>query len=331
MAISGSSFNPTSLAHADNLAEGHPRGTPLQVVDLPRQINSEVDSDEAQELLDSHNRELTIDELTEMHEQKQDIEEPESVDPVQSEDRMTVGNLTEAFRLIEKWSHGCIDVLEQNGTSNLSTLKSTYQWDGTLKEARTLASQDGILTVFGGPSLSLEIFPVALKTFIHIKTHFRPGIRRRGGISKGRRKACCTVMTDRPLDKYTSTAKMSSCLDHNMYETGTSKNINIPLYPFHRTPPHDPPFPTNITATSYKTGSFHAPACIPHWQPARSYIHFYLQPIREHPLSSQQYQNSCQLQATTLRLPDPIVATNSLHATPQTLKSNKSKVHIQTF
>ncbi|GFU63694.1 hypothetical protein TNCV_1509732 [Trichonephila clavipes] len=39
-----------------------------------RQINLKVDSDDVQELLDSHNQELTIDELIEMHEQDQDIE-----------------------------------------------------------------------------------------------------------------------------------------------------------------------------------------------------------------------------------------------------------------
>ncbi|XP_023218164.1 uncharacterized protein LOC111620476 [Centruroides sculpturatus] len=37
-----------------------------EVVDLARQINLEVDSDDVQELLDSHNQELTIDELIEM-------------------------------------------------------------------------------------------------------------------------------------------------------------------------------------------------------------------------------------------------------------------------
>ncbi|GFX03012.1 hypothetical protein TNCV_3261581 [Trichonephila clavipes] len=42
---------------------------------LSRQINLEVDSDDVQELLDSHNQELTMDELIEMHEQEQDIEE----------------------------------------------------------------------------------------------------------------------------------------------------------------------------------------------------------------------------------------------------------------
>ncbi|GFV50602.1 hypothetical protein TNCV_2212651 [Trichonephila clavipes] len=44
-------------------------------------------------------RELTIDELIEMHEQ--DIEELESSDPVQS-DGLTVGNLTEGLSSIEQ-------------------------------------------------------------------------------------------------------------------------------------------------------------------------------------------------------------------------------------
>ncbi|GFV11732.1 hypothetical protein TNCV_977211 [Trichonephila clavipes] len=37
-----------------------------------------------------------------MHEQEQDIEELESSAPVQSEDRMTAGNLTDELSLIEK-------------------------------------------------------------------------------------------------------------------------------------------------------------------------------------------------------------------------------------
>ncbi|GFV47340.1 hypothetical protein TNCV_4829961 [Trichonephila clavipes] len=70
--------------------------------DLARQINSEVDRDDIQELRDSHNQELAVDELIEMHKQEQDIEELESLDPFQSEDRITVGNLTEELSLIEK-------------------------------------------------------------------------------------------------------------------------------------------------------------------------------------------------------------------------------------
>ncbi|GFV38470.1 hypothetical protein TNCV_4393511 [Trichonephila clavipes] len=68
-------------------------------VDLGRQINLEVDNDDAQKLLDSHKQELTINELLEMHEQQQGIEDSSRI---QSEDRMTVGNLTEDLSLIKK-------------------------------------------------------------------------------------------------------------------------------------------------------------------------------------------------------------------------------------
>ncbi|GFU57320.1 hypothetical protein TNCV_3635051 [Trichonephila clavipes] len=50
-----------------------------EVVDLVRQINLEVDSDDVQELLDSDNQELTIDELLELHELEQDIQELQSL------------------------------------------------------------------------------------------------------------------------------------------------------------------------------------------------------------------------------------------------------------
>ncbi|GFU34786.1 hypothetical protein TNCV_2319821 [Trichonephila clavipes] len=72
----------------------------IVLVDHARQINLEAVSDDVQELLDAHNQEPTIDNLIEMHEQ--DIEELESLDPVQSEDRMTVGNLTGSLDLVEK-------------------------------------------------------------------------------------------------------------------------------------------------------------------------------------------------------------------------------------
>ncbi|GFS73107.1 hypothetical protein TNCV_686821 [Trichonephila clavipes] len=50
------------------------------VVDFAMQINLEVDSDDAQELRDSHYLELRINELIEMHEQ--DIEKLQSLNPV---------------------------------------------------------------------------------------------------------------------------------------------------------------------------------------------------------------------------------------------------------
>ncbi|GFV08943.1 hypothetical protein TNCV_3821861 [Trichonephila clavipes] len=74
-----------------------------EVVDLAMQIYLEVDRVDVQELLDSHNQELIKDELIET--QEQDIEELESLAPVQSEDRMTVENLTEGLGLIEKGLH----------------------------------------------------------------------------------------------------------------------------------------------------------------------------------------------------------------------------------
>ncbi|GFU67370.1 hypothetical protein TNCV_640701 [Trichonephila clavipes] len=55
-----------------------------------RPINLEVDSDDVQELLASPNQELTNDELIEMHEQKQDIEEHEYLDPIQSIHQITL-------------------------------------------------------------------------------------------------------------------------------------------------------------------------------------------------------------------------------------------------
>ncbi|GFV42479.1 hypothetical protein TNCV_289661 [Trichonephila clavipes] len=59
----------------------------IQVVDLAKHLNLEVNSDDVQELLNSHNQALAIDELIEMYEQEQDIEErePESLEPVQSQ------------------------------------------------------------------------------------------------------------------------------------------------------------------------------------------------------------------------------------------------------
>ncbi|GFU76976.1 hypothetical protein TNCV_4521321 [Trichonephila clavipes] len=54
---------------AESLPESGEIGNFIEeVVDLARQINSEVDSEDVQELLNSCNQELTFDELMEMHE-----------------------------------------------------------------------------------------------------------------------------------------------------------------------------------------------------------------------------------------------------------------------
>ncbi|GFW50220.1 hypothetical protein TNCV_4696381 [Trichonephila clavipes] len=46
---------------------------------------------DVRELLDSHHQELTMKKLIEIPEQEQDIEELDSLDPVQSEDQVTIG------------------------------------------------------------------------------------------------------------------------------------------------------------------------------------------------------------------------------------------------
>ncbi|GFW63200.1 hypothetical protein TNCV_581401 [Trichonephila clavipes] len=67
-------FPPSPLpiieTQAESVTEPDEVGTVTEeVVDFARQIRLEVDSDDVQELLDSHNHELMTDELVEMHKQ----------------------------------------------------------------------------------------------------------------------------------------------------------------------------------------------------------------------------------------------------------------------
>ncbi|GFW85420.1 tigger transposable element-derived protein 1 [Trichonephila clavipes] len=93
-----------------------------EVVDLSGQINLEVDSDDVQDLLDFHNQKLTMDLLLDMHKQQHVIEELESLYPVQSEDRMMVGNLTEGLNIIEKGLQ-ILENVESNEEHIFSTKK----------------------------------------------------------------------------------------------------------------------------------------------------------------------------------------------------------------
>ncbi|GFU09032.1 hypothetical protein TNCV_1318981 [Trichonephila clavipes] len=74
-------------------------------VDLERQINLEMESDDVQKLLDSYNQEeMTILMRAPRNaciSKCQDVDEFESLDLVQSEDRITIGNLTEDLSFIE--------------------------------------------------------------------------------------------------------------------------------------------------------------------------------------------------------------------------------------
>ncbi|GFX25863.1 hypothetical protein TNCV_2640071 [Trichonephila clavipes] len=87
---------------AESISERDEIGNEIEeVVDLARQINLEVDNDDIQDLVDSHNKELIIDELMEMYKQEPDIKEFESLHPVQSEDRMTVDNMLTKYKMIK--------------------------------------------------------------------------------------------------------------------------------------------------------------------------------------------------------------------------------------
>ncbi|GFW20887.1 hypothetical protein TNCV_1051081 [Trichonephila clavipes] len=86
----------------DNFDEDNAANLIEEFVDRDRQKKLEMDSDEVQELLKINNQELTTDELIEMHEQEQDIEELQSLNPVQLEDRTSVGNFIEGISLIDK-------------------------------------------------------------------------------------------------------------------------------------------------------------------------------------------------------------------------------------
>ncbi|GFX29876.1 hypothetical protein TNCV_4750051 [Trichonephila clavipes] len=103
-----------------------------EVVDLARQINSEVDGEK---LLDFCNQELTTDELIEMHEQEQDIEELASIDLVQSEGRMmlvyadkpqTLDHLEDNIRRViaDIWPQMLEKVIE-NWTSRLDYIQAS--------------------------------------------------------------------------------------------------------------------------------------------------------------------------------------------------------------
>ncbi|GFU97446.1 hypothetical protein TNCV_1913011 [Trichonephila clavipes] len=105
--------------HPESVLEPNEIGNVIEVaVDLVRQINLEVDRDDVHELI-------------EIHEQEQDIEELESLEPVQSEDRMMVVNLTEGLSLIKRGENGKI-----GDTSNVIEKGVDLEWQINFKVDR---------------------------------------------------------------------------------------------------------------------------------------------------------------------------------------------------
>lgn len=88
-----------------------------------------MDSDDVQELLDSHNERLTIDELITMHDQEEVIDKLDSLDPVQLDDQMTAENLREALssiKMCQRRAHFCYKTRSKKITSMLAMRR--YYW-----------------------------------------------------------------------------------------------------------------------------------------------------------------------------------------------------------
>ncbi|GFV64666.1 hypothetical protein TNCV_4475661 [Trichonephila clavipes] len=71
------------LKMVESVLEPDEIGNVTEETDRDIQINLEMDNDGVRELLDTLNQEVAIDELIEIHKQKQDIKELESLDLVQ--------------------------------------------------------------------------------------------------------------------------------------------------------------------------------------------------------------------------------------------------------
>ncbi|GFV67252.1 hypothetical protein TNCV_3670071 [Trichonephila clavipes] len=81
--------NPPKLRQTSGSSPSDSIESPLEAegegisVDLAWQLNLVMDRDYVQEVLDSHNQELAIDEFIETQEQELGIEELETLDPIQ--------------------------------------------------------------------------------------------------------------------------------------------------------------------------------------------------------------------------------------------------------
>ncbi|CAH2016354.1 unnamed protein product [Acanthoscelides obtectus] len=128
-----------------------------EVVDIAKQLNLEVDNDDVQELLDSHNQELTIDEVIEMRKYEQDIEQTDSLDPVESVNQMTIANLTEGLNSIEKG----LQILEKidSNEERVSTTKRGIKkllvcYEEILREKKKNLTRQATLLEYIKPSTS---------------------------------------------------------------------------------------------------------------------------------------------------------------------------------
>ncbi|GFT73157.1 hypothetical protein TNCV_2554431 [Trichonephila clavipes] len=119
---------------------------------------------------------------------------------------------------------------------------------------RILSTFPGVLTVFGGPFLSLETFPIALKASIHIKNTFPMRSMTSWRKIELQRNQRPTVREIRLHGKSTLLPQPQH------FETETGLNTNIP-------PPRPPNYSPRSSPSNehhlnlFKIGSFRAPPC----------------------------------------------------------------------
>ncbi|GFU29298.1 hypothetical protein TNCV_3334921 [Trichonephila clavipes] len=159
-----------------------------EVINPARQKHLKVDSVNVQELLNSHNQELTIDELIEMHEQ--DIEEVESEDPVQSENRMMVAlarlPIHEYSSRKRKGRPGssqvkkCIvpdDVRLASEGNHMPTMVSNYRQDAKLTNEWNHFKKERLFGILCFPNVPLELKQLPAPTLEGFGTRIRSFIR----------------------------------------------------------------------------------------------------------------------------------------------------------
>ncbi|KAL3280856.1 hypothetical protein HHI36_004085 [Cryptolaemus montrouzieri] len=96
-----------------------------EVVDIAKQLFTRIAR------FTRHNQKLTIDELIKVREHEQDIEQTDSLDPVESENQMTIANLTEGLNSIEKG-------LQNDSATKRETKKLLVCYEENLREKKNL-------------------------------------------------------------------------------------------------------------------------------------------------------------------------------------------------
>ena len=119
-----------------------------------------------------------------------------------------------------KWSSlWRIRLTERADNSTAVACLRAERWGDRKTESLTMSMFWDDRAVRGTPGFFFFISPVSLKLFTNETIDCRPGTRPRGAILKWVRNARCVAMTERPLEKYISTANECSTFVHSMMLT----------------------------------------------------------------------------------------------------------------